>query len=63
MPADLTSYTGTDLVRVVDPGTVVVQVGGSSEGDVLRAEVELTGPRRHPGRDRALRTTATVADA
>ncbi|QCB95485.1 glycosyl hydrolase [Cellulomonas shaoxiangyii] len=64
VPADVTAYTGADLVRVVDPGTIGVQVGGSSEGDdVLRAQVELTGPRRRPGADRALRTTATVTDA
>ena len=60
VPADLTSYTGVDLRRVVDPGTVGVQVGGSSEGDVLTARVELTGPRRYPGADRALRSTAVV---
>ncbi|MFC8190465.1 glycoside hydrolase family 3 N-terminal domain-containing protein [Cellulomonas sp. NPDC057328] len=63
VPADLTAYTGVDLVRVVDPGTIGVQVGGSSEGDVLHAEVELTGPRRHPGADRALRSTTTVTQA
>ncbi len=63
VPADLTAYTGVDLVRVVDPGTIGVQVGGSSEGDVLRGEVELTGPRRHPGAERALRSTTTVTPA
>ena len=61
VPADLTSYTGVDLRRVVDPGAIGVQVGGSSEGDVLHGGVELTGPRRFPGRDRALRPTTTVA--
>ena len=60
VPADLTSYTGIDLRRVVDPGAIGVQVGGSSEGDVLHAAVELTGPRRYPGRDRALRSTTEV---
>ncbi len=60
VPADLTCYTGLDLRRVVDPGAIGVQVGGSSEGDVLHGTVELTGPRRYPGADRALRSTATV---
>ncbi|MBF0687900.1 MAG: glycoside hydrolase family 3 C-terminal domain-containing protein [Cellulomonas sp.] len=62
VPADLTSYTGLDLVRVVDPGTIGVQVGGSSEGDVLHAQVELVGPVRRPGRDRALRSAVRVED-
>ncbi len=60
VPADLTSYTGVGLRRVVDPGTIGVQVGGSSEGDVLHGEVELVGERRYPGRERALRSAVTV---
>jgi beta-glucosidase len=52
--ADLTSFTGRDFVRVVEPGEVELRVGASS-GDI-RAHVglELVGPLRQVGAERAL---------
>ncbi|MBR8742259.1 glycosyl hydrolase [Nocardiopsis sp. MG754419] len=46
VPADLASYTGRDLRRVVDPGDLVLALAASS-GDVRHTvSVRLTGPRR-----------------
>jgi beta-xylosidase len=57
--ADLTSYTGRDLRRRVEPGEVELQVGASS-GDIrARLPFALTGPRRDVGFDRVM--TAELA--
>ena len=45
--AALTSFTGLDGRRVVDPGEVVLHVAASSADVRSSIRVELTGPRRH----------------
>jgi beta-glucosidase len=52
--ADLTSFTGRDLCRVVEPGEVELRVGASSTDIRAAVSVELTGALRHVGADREL---------
>jgi beta-xylosidase len=54
--ADRTSFTGRDLTRIVEPGTITVTVGGSSDDLPLAGSFTLTGPIRTVGIDRALDT-------
>ncbi len=58
--ADRTSFTSRDLTRVVEPGTIAVNVGGSSDELPLTASFTLTGPLRTVGIDRVLDTPVTV---
>lgn len=44
--ADRTVFTGPDLVRIVEPGEIVLAVGHSSEDLAHSAAVQLTGQRR-----------------
>jgi beta-glucosidase len=52
--ADLASFTGRDLYRLVEPGGVELQVGASSADIRAVVPVELVGPVRQVGADRAL---------
>lgn len=52
--ADLTSFTGRDLVRMVEPGLVELRVGASSSDIRAVVELELVGPARQVGHDRVL---------
>lgn len=58
--ADLTSFTGRDLRRVVEPGDVELRVGSSSAELRATLAVELVGPVRHVGADRVLEPGVTV---
>jgi hypothetical protein len=60
LDADRTSFTGQDLTRVVEPGTITVYVGGSSDDLPLTSSFILTGPLRTVGIDRVLDTPVTV---
>jgi beta-glucosidase len=57
---DRTSFTGRDMVRIVEPGSVEVQVGTSAGDLPCRGEVTLTGPVRATGPDRTLTTPVEV---
>ncbi|TFV66170.1 UNVERIFIED_ORG: glycosyl hydrolase [Bacillus sp. AZ43] len=58
--ADLTSFTGRDGARIVEPGEVELRVGASS-ADVREAlRFTLTGPRRAVGPDRRLHPETVV---
>ena len=46
VPADVTSFTGADGQRRVEPGALELRLGASSRDIRLRAPVELTGPTR-----------------
>jgi beta-glucosidase len=59
--ADLTSFTGRDLRRVVEPGAVELRVGASSADIRAVLPVELVGPVRRVGTDRALEPSVTIA--
>lgn len=61
LPADLTSFTGRHLVRVVEPGAVELRVGASSSDIRAVVPLELVGPTREVGADRALEPVVTVA--
>jgi len=52
--ADLTSYTGRDGTRIVDPGEVELRVGASSADIRAVLRFVLAGPRREVGFDRTL---------
>ncbi len=52
--ADLTSFTGRDLTRVVEPGIVELWVGASSADLRARLRFDLIGPQRRVGVDRVL---------
>jgi beta-xylosidase len=58
--ADRTSFTGQDLTRIVEPGTITVTVGGSSDDLPLTGSFTLTGPLRTVGIDRVLDTQVSV---
>ncbi|HZE33988.1 MAG TPA: glycoside hydrolase family 3 N-terminal domain-containing protein [Actinoallomurus sp.] len=58
--ADRTSFTGLDLQRIVEPGTIEVAVGSSSQDLPLRGSFALTGPERVLGPGRVLTVPATV---
>jgi beta-xylosidase len=63
VPADLASFPGRDLRRVVEPGEVVLSAGRSSGDLVSQWRVHLTGPARHVGHDRAMEPEVAVAVA
>jgi beta-xylosidase len=58
--ADRTAFTGADLRRIVEPGTIEVAVGSSSEDLPLRGEFVLTGAERVLGAGRVLTVPVTV---
>ncbi|MGH3246714.1 MAG: glycoside hydrolase family 3 N-terminal domain-containing protein [Trebonia sp.] len=58
--ADRTSFTGRGLTRIVEPGTITVTVGGSSDDLSLTGSFTLTGPLRTVGIDRVLDTPVSV---
>ena len=58
--ADRTSFTGRDLTRVVEPGTITVTLGGSSADLPLMGSYTMTGPLRTVGIDRVLDTPVSV---
>lgn len=60
LPADLTSFTGRDLVRVVEPGAVELRVGASSADIRAVLPLSLVGPARQVGTDRALEPDVSV---
>jgi beta-glucosidase len=60
---DRTSFTGRDLVRIVEPGSMDVQVGTSAGDLPLQGSVTLTGPVRQVGPDRRLTTPVEVKPA
>jgi hypothetical protein len=58
--ADRASFTGRDLTRIVEPGTITVTLGGSSDDLSLMGSFILTGPIRTVGIDRVLDTPVSV---
>jgi beta-glucosidase len=60
VPADLVSFTGVDLRRRVEPGTIRVEVGASSADIRLRGAFEIEGEVRIVGPGRALRPAVAV---
>jgi hypothetical protein len=61
--ADLTSYTGRDGKRIVEPGEVHLLLSPSSAQAAHTIRLWLTGPARLAGPDRQLITTARVVAA
>jgi beta-xylosidase len=61
VPADVTSFTGRDGVRVVEPGEIVLGFGRSSADIPISHSVQLTGAARSVGYDRALHATFTAS--
>ncbi|WP_036507760.1 beta-glucosidase family protein [Nocardioides sp. URHA0020] len=60
LSADLTSFTGRDLTRVVEPGAVELWVGASSTDIREVLPLELVGAARAVGVDRDLEPTVSV---
>ncbi len=60
IPADVTSFIGRDLGRVVEPGTIELRLGASSADIRLTAEIELTGPLRRVDHTRALHCAVLI---
>jgi beta-xylosidase len=58
--ADRTSFTGQDLTRIVEPGTIAVTLGGSSDDLPLSGSFTLNGPLRTVGVNRVLDTPVSV---
>jgi beta-xylosidase len=58
--ADLTSFTGRDLVRIVEPGEVELWVGASSTDIREVLPLELVGTTRVVGVDRELEPVVAV---
>jgi beta-xylosidase len=63
MHADLTSFTGRDLIRVVEPGTVELRIGASSADIRAVLPFELVGTCRTVGAERTLAPRVTVEPA
>jgi beta-glucosidase len=61
--ADLTSFTGRDLARVVEPGAVELRVGASSADIRSVVRLDLVGPTRQVGVDRVLEPAVAVEPA
>ncbi|MDF1602558.1 glycoside hydrolase family 3 N-terminal domain-containing protein [Nocardioides sp. YIM 152315] len=61
--ADLTSFTGRDLVRIVEPGQVELRVGASSADLRAVLPLELAGSTRQVGADRVLEPSIVVEPA
>ena len=59
--ADLTSFTGRDLARIVEPGAVELHVAASSADIRAVLRLELVGPVRQVGPERVLEPVVTVA--
>ncbi len=60
VPVDLISFTGLDLVRIVEPGAVKVKIGSSSADIRLEGSFEVVGPSRVVGEDRRLTSAVHV---
>jgi beta-xylosidase len=58
--ADRFSYLGPDYERIVDPGTIELSVGRSSEDRPLQAAVQITGSTRVVGEGRVLDTPVSI---
>jgi beta-xylosidase len=54
VPADVTSFTGRDGRRRVEPGDLELRLAASSAAPRLTARARLTGPVRHVDHNRAL---------
>jgi beta-xylosidase len=63
VPADLASFTGRDLRRIVEPGELVLGFGRSSGDIPITHAVTLTGPVRVVDHTRALHPAWTVTPA
>jgi beta-xylosidase len=67
VPADVTSFTGRDLMRRVEPGEIELRFAASSEAAAaqdarLTASVTLTGPVRHVDHTRELHCGVSIAE-
>jgi beta-xylosidase len=60
IPADVTSFTGRDGERIVEPGELEFRISASSQDARLVAAVRLTGPVRVVDHTRALHCAVTV---
>lgn len=58
--ADRFSFTGADLMRIVEPGEILVSSGHSSEDRLPALSVEVLGERRVVGEGRVLTTPVRV---
>jgi beta-xylosidase len=54
VPAEMSSFTGADGRRIIEPGTLELRLGASSADIRLVATVELTGERRYVDHTRRL---------
>ncbi|MFI6349359.1 glycoside hydrolase family 3 N-terminal domain-containing protein [Streptomyces sp. NPDC050560] len=62
VPADVASFTGRDLRRVVEPGDLDLHLAASSADIRLTAHTTLTGPPRHVDHTRRLHALLTRHD-
>jgi hypothetical protein len=58
--ADLCSFSGLDLARIVEPGRIEVAVGASSADLRLRGAFTLDGPLRRTSESRVLSSTVST---
>lgn len=61
VPADVTSFTGRDGIRIVEPGEFVFQFGRSAGEIVLEHRATLTGALREVDHTRRLHAEVTIA--
>ena len=61
VPADVLAFTGLDLRRAVEPGRLDLLLAASATDIRGVVSVDVVGPRRIVGPDRALVTTSTVS--
>jgi beta-xylosidase len=61
--ADRTAFTGRSGERIVEPGEIVIGIGGASDDLPLHGSVTLHGPVRAVGPDRVLVTEVTIGES
>ncbi len=63
VPADLTSFTGIDGARRVEPGAIALRLARSSDAVEFTIHAALDGPVRSVGHDRRLHCETAVLRA
>jgi hypothetical protein len=57
VPTDMLAFTGPEMIRIVEPGTIDLMIGASSADIRLRAAVQLTGDTHAIGREWRMEST------